>query len=265
MGILNDFKKLFFGAKSVTKSAGDKAVDFGKDALGDVTDKAGSIVDKVADVGKDAAGSAKALGEEVMEKAGGTLEKAGDIASNVGGKVLDTASNVGEKVLEKGGDVVEKASEIAGDAGEKFMDTASNVGEKVLDVKDDLVEKAKELTGNLGEKLDDTIEKAQKMKAESDAQVKEEYSGDVHNYNDPKLSESMLGDDKDDFFSKAEAFAEGRYNDVRGEEPSLEIKESDKALPKPEDNRTIAGFEDLDGDGDELVDDAIIEEDEPDA
>ena len=61
MGILNDMKKLLFGAKSVAKSGANKVVEKGKEVGGDLKGKGEKVW-------KDAKDKAADLGEEVKER-----------------------------------------------------------------------------------------------------------------------------------------------------------------------------------------------------
>jgi hypothetical protein len=66
------------------------------------------------------------------------------------------------------------------------------------------------------------------------------------------------------FFDKAEKFASGDYDGVK-DEPLLQVnkdKASTNEEPKKPWSEPVAGFEDTDGDGDPLIDDAIIIRDE---
>ena len=75
MAFLNDFKKLFFGAKSVTKSAAEKAVDATKEAGNDLWDR---VQDTAADLGK-----------AVSEKADLAMDKAAELTETAKEKVSD--------------------------------------------------------------------------------------------------------------------------------------------------------------------------------
>ncbi|GEM_PF-391124 len=75
MAILNDLKKLLFGAKAVTKSATEKAVDATKEASSD-------LWDKVQDTATD-------LGKTVSEKADLAFDKAADLAEAAKERVSD--------------------------------------------------------------------------------------------------------------------------------------------------------------------------------
>ena len=106
--------------------------------------------------------------------------------------------------------------------------------------------------------MDNLIEKAEvenaKMAAE-DAANPTDFSKKV-GYEDTKGS---LLEGKDDFFSKAEAFADGRYGEVTKVPRVTPIEDAQVESDGPVEI-TKPGFEDLDGDGNAIVDDAIIED-----
>lgn len=262
--------KAFDKAGDLLSTARDKATDFAENAnLSDKLDQAKDMASSAFETAKDSASellektgldekfnqakeSLGAMGSKIMES--DAVNKAADVSESVGEKVIETggelvdkaanlSENVGEKVLEKGGELMDKAG-----------DLSENVGSKVLDVKDKMVDRAKEVTADLGEKLDETMEKAQKMAAESDAIVKDGTEGFADTPMDAKTS---LLDGSDDFFSRADEYAKGNYSGeknklIQNKEEVAEIKKQ-----KIQDSKA-AGFEDLDGDGNELVDDAII-------
>ena len=49
MGILNDLKKIFFGASAVSKTAKDKTVEFVKDTGEDVMEKSKEFAEKTGE------------------------------------------------------------------------------------------------------------------------------------------------------------------------------------------------------------------------
>ena len=64
----------------------------------------------------------------------------------------------------------------------------------------------------------------------------------------------------DDFFSKAARFADGDYHNKGAEDkPEVSIDKS-KKQDRPKHTGKLTNFSDNDGDGDELIDDAIIED-----
>ena len=127
----------------------------------------------------------------------------------------------------------EKIEENLKRAGSKIKDKGEKVREKLDSFLDDVERKSAEL---------DEIEK----------QERERYSGPME-----YRGKSML-DDKDDFFEKAKAFADGRPAPPKG----MSIEENPVDKPNKKDGRKVYGFDDLDGDGDEIIDDAIIDEQE---
>jgi len=296
MGFFSEIKRLLFVKKAVAKSQGGKAVEYGMEKGGDLVDassdvlkKSGEVIadktsglrDAVMDKGtdafdtlKDTAGSTfdsikdselveKAsdtmgnLGETVVGVSGSILGKAKDAGSDLLGKAKDTMDNIGDsEAMKKTADFTESVGDKVLDTGESFMEKVGNpVGEKMSEMKDDIVERAKETTGDLKEKLDETIVKAEAMAAEEKLNPPKEFADDTLD------AGGSLLEGTDDFFSKADkwadgdhgAFSEGKIS-ILDEKSPLDAKPAIKA----------AGFTDLDGDGDEIIDDALILEDLPD-
>lgn len=268
MGFLSSIRKLFFGVESVSKSAGKKTVEKGKEVGQEIWDNTEDFID---DVKETAVAAGKKMGEKAQEgkekikdwasetyekmQDSPIVEKAGEISEKVGEKILgkdkenlrkaqETTEKVGEKVIETGKVALEKGKDIS-----------EKVGEKVIEAKDKIVEKAKEVTEKLGEKLDETIKKAEKMEAEEKAKPKSEFA------EKPIDLEDSLLDDTDDFFSKADSYAKGDYHSF-STEPVISKQEPEKANAKEAENIKAAGFEDNDGDGDEIADDAVIIDEE---
>jgi hypothetical protein len=189
------------------------------------------------------------IGGKVMEsalEAGAKVEKA---AEEIGHKVLDageiamekfkeTAEQVGGKVLEKGGEILERAKEF----GEHLLHKAEEMSRKAEQ------EAAAEGPG----KLDELIRKAREMgdKIEEKAKDKDRHFTDIVREN-----KSSTLDQKDDFFSKAKKFADGDYGAVRSKP---EIGKDPNFKPGQKTGKTH-GFDDQDGDGEDLIDDAIVE------
>ena len=121
----------------------------------------------------------------------------------------------------------------------------------MLATKDKIVEKGKELAEDLNEKIDETLAKA---KAEEAAEAAKPQK-DLQEILDE--NEGSLLDDKDDFFSKAAKYAEGDYDGAA----EGQIKITDAEIKESGDTAKAAGFTDLDGDGNEVIDDAIIIDD----
>ena len=118
------------------------------------------------------------------------------------------------------------------------------------------MEKANEIGEKLSDKYDETYEKAKALEAQEALEPKGEFA------DTPLDAGGSLLDGTDDFFSKAERYAEGDYSDKN----SMKVGDTEISLPSGESTKElgkVAGMEDIDGDGNELVDDAIIIEDEP--
>ncbi|MBK8491817.1 MAG: hypothetical protein IPL49_13250 [Saprospirales bacterium] len=327
MGIINDMKKLLFGAKAVGKSAANKAVDAGKEAGEELMERSGEMFEKAKD------------------KAGDVLEKARDIAEDVGGKILtagekaydsaksfaedvtndifdekepepkptetkpadttashppitdpdllleapdepqepeinpllkkaaSTAEKVGEKVLDAGDKAMEKASELAEKVGEQLktkgedmLHTFKGAAEKASDKFEALFDKAQEEAAK--EEAESSIVKDAKKTIDETTSQMEDFMSKAKEFTDeppktsPNLGKSELAG-KDDFFEKAKRFAEGDYHGTgkKTEEGKITLSEDPTHEPKKKDNGgAIKGFDDLDGDGDHLIDDAIIDD-----
>lgn len=189
------------------------------------------------------------IGGKVMESALEAGVKAEKVAEEIGHKVLDageiamekfkeTAEQVGGKVMEKGGEILERAKEF----GEHLLHKAEEMSRKAEQ------EAAAEGPG----KLDELIRKAKEMgdKIEEKAKDKDRHFTDI-------IEENKTGtlDKKDDFFAKAKKFADGDYGAVRSKP---EIGKDPNFRPGQKSGKTH-GFEDQDGDGEDLIDDAIVE------
>ncbi len=333
MGFLSEIKKVLFGAKAVTKSAADKAADYGMEKGGDFLESADDILDSA----KDKAGD---LGGNVMEKGGDLFGKAKDVAGDMAssfsekagdflggakdtaGKISDqlgenpvvqkagnVAENVGGKIIETGSNLAEKAGEVAENVGGKILDASSpyvekagdvaeNVGGVILNKGSDAIDKAKDFGSSMMEKTNELMEKAnaEAAKESLDSQIDEakSWSDKLEDHvkgdnpltqKDPKFGydnlDKSLIDDKDDFWSKAEKYAEGDYSGTgksKIETPSTpettpgdnndifkNTAERNKALEEAAEKESfkgdIKGYTDTDGDGDPMIDDAIIDED----
>jgi hypothetical protein len=63
----------------------------------------------------------------------------------------------------------------------------------------------------------------------------------------------------DDFFSKASRFADGDYHNTGKQDEDITIDKTNKK-DRPDQTGKLPGFKDNDGDGNELIDDAIVED-----
>lgn len=250
MGFLSELKKLVFGAESLSKSAARKGREMAEDAGEELWDKA-------TDLGETLAEKTGGLRDAILHQAEGTidmvsknetLKKAATEAEQMSEKVLSK----GEELLGKGAEKVEQLGKsILGENNEnleKAKDFAEGVGSKILETKDKLQDKAEDLVDNINDKIDSTLERAKAEEAAEAAKPKKDLKTILEE------NEGSMLDGKDDFFSKAEKFAKGDYQAAAEGKVSIqEIEAPAKEAAK------AAGFSDLDGDGNEVIDDAIIE------
>jgi hypothetical protein len=233
------------GAKPLAETLGEEMMKSGTnimDSLKKTAKDVGDAIDKnpVVNAAKDVAEN---VGDKVLDAGEVFMEKFGDTAEKVGGVVLD-----------KGGDALEKAGGIA-----------ENLGSKILKAKDDLMAKAEAEAAKSGETMESMVDKAKSMadkiedKISGKTDFEEEFAKDA-----PDLSSEM--DKHDSFWDKAEKFAEGDYHGTGKKNKEPEKKEGEITIQKDPDYKPkqiegkLKGFEDADGDGDELIDDAIVED-----
>lgn len=253
MGFLGEIRKLLFGVKSVSKSGAEKVADKSMEIGEDILEKGSEVLGKGKEFAGDVVGKGTEklgdLGESVGNKLSDLKDKAKGILDNV--SESDTAKKAGEFTENVG----EKVMEVGGKAAEKAADLSEKVGSKVLDAKDKLMEKANELGDKLSDKYDETYEKAKELEAQEALEPKGEFA------DTPLDAGGSLLEDTDDFFSKAERYAEGDYSD----KGKVTIGDAEITLPEGNSAKEmgkVAGMTDIDGDGNELVDDAIIIEDD---
>jgi len=131
--------------------------------------------------------------------------------------------------------------------GEKTMAASDQMVDKVWNTAD----KIKKESTSLGDKIKSKIDHYDELARIEQALEKNEKEFRPHSSH----GESLL-DDSRDFFEKADQFANGEYDAAQKGKITIEQKEP---VEKPA-KGPVKGFEDLDGDGDEIIDDAIIEE-----
>ena len=254
MGILSDLKKALFGAESVGKSAVEKGVKMAQK-------KGEEVKEKAEDLGKAALEKTSGLRDAILHQAEGTIDMVNK--SETLKKVATKADQIGHTILTKGEELIDKGSDVAENIGEKILGPdnenlekakafTEKVGEEVLEAKEKMVKRANEVIDDLNSKIDETLEKA---KAEEQAEQRKEKK-DLHEVLEE--NEGPMVSEDDDFFAKAEKFAEGDYSGVL--EGTVTIQETGEV--KQKEPAKAAGFTDHDGDGNEVVDDAIILDEE---
>lgn len=179
MADFSEFKKLFFGVKSVTNSAKNKATEAGKEAADDLSEKADQLFEQAKDKTEDVTGKmtekagetfqkakyiAEDLGNTVSEKAGETLNKAKDLFGDWGDTIMDktedvrekakaNTENVGKTILDKTEGIRGKAAETSETVGKTILDTSEKVGGEILDKTGDFWNKTKGLAEEIGTKI----------------------------------------------------------------------------------------------------------------
>ena len=264
MGTFSWIKRALFGAESLAKSginkgkeAGEELYDVSVDKLDDIKEELSESVDAAKDKFDD-------LFDKVSDKAQDGISRVKDSVNDLGENAkVDKMKEGGKKILEGGAMLATQAGDKIEDAAEKIIDKSDQAWEKISETSSNLFEKAKdkaeEIGDKIGDKMDDMLDKAESLKkADALEDAKHPtgiYEGKSHN---EKLEETSLLDGTDDFFAKAAAFAEGDYE--KAAEGKMTIEQTE--VPAIEDNRPVAGFEDKDGDGDEIMDDAIVVDEE---
>ena len=293
MPLINDLKKLFFGAKSVAKHQagkveeevqrqGDELLDLGKKAAAVIADKAPAYIEK----GKQALDelgdavfkepatptpppSTTATGRDIIddELDFGNLDlthekdapKSGSI--NFEEDLQETEDPMPAKepsafrqVADSGLDAAARAGlaakEQAGKLGDEILDRAARAGADMKGKTDAFVEHANREAEKM--KLEDSIREAKAAAAQAEARARAF---------DGKESQRDTGESTlsgtDSFFDRAARFADGDYHNEGGKDVRLQDDPDYQPRKKSD---LIAGFTDNDGDGDSLIDDAVIEE-----
>jgi hypothetical protein len=297
MPLFNDLKKMFFGAKAVAKHQGEKAteraneageelarqgdelldltkqaardlaervpdyVEKGKDALNELgdavfreeptprkpqTEAAEEIIDDELNFGKlnltserEAPKSGRIDFEDELTESEPPTPKEPSALSKAADQTLDQAARAGLK-----------AKKIAGEVGDELLNRAATVGAGLKGKADDFIEHANREAEKM--RLEDSIEEAKRAAEQAEARARA--FDDLEGKRD--TGESML-DGTDSFFDRADRFAKGDYHNEGGK--AMRIQD-DPDFQKKKKSDLIAGFMDNDGDGDSLIDDAVIEE-----
>ena len=262
MGILNDFKKLIFGAKAVTKHTADKAAEKLDDTKSDLLDKTEKMLDELSSEfstsSRDEKTSVPTGKEDIWDKA---KQKSARLVEDIQEseaykKTAETLEKIGDSILDTGEVFYEKTKEVLEGPGkemaEKAKEISEDIGEKIVSTGKDLMGKARGLADKLEHTFDETVKKAQ-AEAEAEKQKPKSEFADT-----PLDAGGSTLKDKDDFFDKASKYADGIYSD-KPEILKEKATEGSNIGKQP-----IPGFEDKDQDGDELIDDAeIVDEDNP--
>jgi len=191
------------------------------------------------------------------------LNKIGSTVINTtleaGKKVEDLAANAGDKLLDAGEVVMDKFKDVAGKVGGTVLDKGASLWEKAKDLGNQAMSKTEELMKKADEeaakegpsKMEELIQKAKEMGDRVEASAQDKNRQFTDSLQDAKKSGLET---HDDFFAKAQKFADGDHSafstdPIISKDPDFQSSKGTKTH----------GFEDNDGDGNDLIDDAIIE------
>lgn len=274
MGIFSDLKRLFFVKKSVAKSAGEKVIaeskeiahdlkSEAKDAWERAKEKGNEILDDVSDKINLTKDSTDEEFEALTNKTDqishqkSSTESPRDSNEQRSNTALDSDRENRSKPNQSSGDKLKvDFRELSSNIGDQLADSAETVGRKVHEIADKVSEKASLAADKINEKLDELNEKAERMKAEEEMNESGSDFADTRHDQNELLTRSNL-EKEGSFFDKAEKFLKDAE-----ERESRVIKPADTTANSPK--KKAYGFEDLDGDGNEIVDDAIIDDDSSD-
>ncbi len=276
-------KKLLWAKKAVAKSAAKKGAkeiqdissegyERVKEFTDDVTDKAEDAFDKAKDYVSSKTDSTswdKPEGDfvpsggdsETVAPISETMKKAAKAGSEKFAQAKKAGSAAFEQAKKSGGEALDKAV----DASDKVWEKIEGAGEKVAEA--DIPGKAQELVDKVTDKVNTTMDDMLKKAEELDKTIEDErkaMDADDDGYADIPTHQKLrdqgsLIPDKDDFWSKAESYADGDY--AMGK---ARVVGTDDSVQDADDGK-LKGFEDRDGDGDPLMDDAIIVNDTDDS
>lgn len=260
MGFFSELRKLFYAKRSVAKSTTEKIKDEAGEKLDQLSEKAGDLRDQGEEkldslVEAFTSDKVDTHDPEPEDKFDGTTEEMSieeNIATRDDAPTEETVfDKVGKKTLQGMENLGERTLEASEEAGERLEDLAKDVGKKVFEGAGKLKDEARKATEYLDQKLDETVEKARELDEELN---KNDQDGDGLADEPADLSKGTL-EGSDDFFEKAKRFAKGQ---PLSDEPQL----SDERAKTDKPTYKAYGMEDKDGDGNELIDDAIIDEQE---
>jgi hypothetical protein len=156
-------------------------------------------------------------------------------------KIWSAAEGLQEKIEEKAAEISEATGKKVVEVSDRAWDTISEKGES-------LVEKAKEISQELTEKFEEAVARAESF-VEEDSKVNKDLQ-------ENHVKSSLL-ENTETFFAKAEAFLEGA---VDKKNATSEAAVWSAAEPSERTPAKIAGQEDHDGDGNEQIDDAMLDD-----
>ncbi len=224
-----------------------------KETLKHINDEKEAIQQDLKDKAEDIRHKAETLSNRMEDKIHEEFEKVNSASE----RIKDSTEAIGESILTGAADMLERLRHGATTLSDNLEKKSEEIQKKATSYlydKDEsgqsLVDKAKVNLDNLKLKWQNTIDKAQQ--AARDHQNKKDKPYQPETDDKAKLKKSEL-DDKDEFWRKAEAFAAGDYDRVK--EVKLEMTDE---VSSAKTSSTAPGFIDEDGDGNEIIDDAIV-------
>ncbi len=282
MPLFNDLKKIFFGAKSVAKHQAERAGD------------------DLADLTKQAAREVAARAPEYIERGRNALQDLGDaVFREPDPQPTETAKEIIDEELSFGNlnlsreeeapqsgrvsfedDLIEddpapprepsafrqaadsgldaaaraglKAKGVAAKAGDELLDRAATIGADLKGKADRFVDHANREAERI--RMEEALEKARAAGEHAEARARAFDNSEAERETD----ESILSG-TDSFFDRADRFARGDYQNEGGKD----VRIQDDPEYKPEKKGDlIGGWDDKDNDGDSLIDDAVIDEED---
>lgn len=143
-----------------------------------------------------------------------------------------------------------KAKEAATKLGDQALDRAAAVGADLKTKTDAFVDHANHEAEKM--RLEESIEQAKAAAQQAEARARA-----FDDKEDKRETDESTLSGTDSFFDRADRFARGDYHNEGGKD--MRVQDDPDYQPKKKSD-LIAGFLDTDGDGDSLIDDAIIEE-----
>ena len=245
-GVLEAGKSTLETAADLSEQVGEQVIKHGKEGLERAADLAENVGRKINPVLGDMANTFGDAADQTRQRAKSFYDEAQQAAAEAG-RDADSAKSAGDHAkafFDRAQDAAAKAGRPTGDYIPRDGDALTDQAQRTAAAADDL--------------FDDLTQRAQNMGDEAAARA---------NRPRPDVSRSELAG-KDDFFTKAARFAEGDY-DMDGKRPGdrpvdgkITVIDNTndhvkRQLPAP-DRPPVGGFEDRDGDGNEIIDDAEI-------
>ncbi|WP_236975167.1 hypothetical protein [Membranihabitans maritimus] len=239
----------------LNESEGEKSHEEIQDTIDSLKTESESIKEDLKNEAESIRNKAENLHQKATEKINNESTRSGM------DKLKDSTEAIGNTILAKAAEFIEGAKYHAEDIGgklEKKSDQVYQRAQKYIFEKDEsglsLADKAQAAIDDLKTKWKKTVDKAQQA-----AKEYEENKGKTYrpSEQDKANLEDSLMDNKDEFWRKAESYADGEYDRVK----DVEITKKESGSSK-KDSPPAPGFVDADGDGNEIVDDAILLDEE---